>query len=97
TSRTEDGYAIYAKMTGKASVSKYINFIIDGATAAQGSVYGATDQIKEVMTDGLDCTMYGYFVSISSGKYLNMMLCPIIPCTPCKTFSFHGASFYFHK
>lgn len=92
TSRTEDGYAIYAKMTGKASVGKYINFIIDGATAAQGSVYGATDQIKEVMTDGLDCTMYGYFVSISSGKYLNMIVTAIEPTAATAAVSFAAAS-----
>ncbi len=74
TSRTEDGYAIYAKMTGTASVSKYINFIVEGATTAQGSVYGATDAVKEQLTDGLACTLYGYFCSISSGKFINMIV-----------------------
>ena len=73
-SRTADGYAIYAKMTGVAAVSKYINFNIDGATTAQGSVYGATEAVTAAVTDGLACTLYGYFVSVSSGKYLNMIV-----------------------
>lgn len=74
TTRTADDYAIYAKMTGTASVGSYINFIVDGATTAQGSVYGATDALKEQLTDGLACTLYGYFCSISSGKYINMIV-----------------------
>ena len=79
TTRTEDGYAVYAKMTGVAAVSKYINFNIDGATTAQGSVYGATEEISALVTDGLACTLYGYFVSISSGKYLNMIVTDVVP------------------
>ena len=79
TTRTEDGYAVYAKMTGVAAVSKYINFNIDGATTAQGSVYGATEEITALVTDGLACTLYGYFVSISSGKYLNMIVTDVVP------------------
>ena len=76
-SRTEDGYAIYAEMSGTTAVSKYINFNIEGATTAQGSVYGATEEITAALTDGLNCTLYGYFVSISSGKYLNMIVTSI--------------------
>ena len=76
-SRTEDGYAIYAEMSGTTDVSKYINFNIEGATTAQGSVYGATEEITAALTDGLNCTLYGYFVSISSGKYLNMIVTSI--------------------
>ena len=78
-SRTADGYAIYAKMTGVAAVSKYINFNINGATTAQGSVYGATETITATVTDGLACTLYGYFVSVSSGKYLNMIVTAVEP------------------
>ena len=85
TTRTEDGYAVYAKMTGVAAVSKYINFNIDGATAAQGSVYGATEEITALVTDGLACTLYGYFVSISSGKYLNMIVTDVVPTTATAT------------
>ena len=85
TTRTEDGYAVYAKMTGVAAVSKYINFNIDGATTAQGSVYGATEEITALVTDGLACTLYGYFVSISSGKYLNMIVTDVVPTTATAT------------
>lgn len=79
TSRTENGLAIYASMTGTATVSgNFINFNVDGTTAAVGSIYGATDNVKEVLTDGLECTVYGYFCSISvSGgapKYINLIV-----------------------
>ena len=87
TSRVEDGYAVYAKMTGVAAVSKYINFNIDGATTAQGSVYGATEEINALVTDGLACTLYGYFVSISSGKYLNMIVTDVVPTAAASTFA----------
>ena len=79
TSRTENGLAIYASMTGTAAVSgNFINFNVDGANTAVGSIYGATDNVKEVLTDGLQCTVYGYFCSISvSGgapKYVNIIV-----------------------
>ena len=75
TTRTEDGYAIYAKMAGSVAVSgNYYNFTLDGAESAQGSIYGATDELKAQLSDGLECTLYGYFVSISAGKYINMIV-----------------------
>ncbi len=85
TTRTEDGYAIYAKMTGTVAAGNYINFNVDGATTAQGSVYGATDELKAVLTDGLVCTLYGYFCSISkasgSPKYINMIVTKVETAT----------------
>lgn len=79
TSRTENELAYYASMIGTAAVSgNYINFNVDGAAAAVGNIYGATDNVKEVLTDGLECTVYGYFCSISvSGgapKFINMIV-----------------------
>ena len=84
TTRTEDGYAVYAKMTGTVAVSgNYYNFNIDGATAATGSVYGATDELKAQLTDGLVCTLYGYFCSISKSggapKFINMIVTDVVP------------------
>ncbi len=87
TSRTEDGYAIYAKMAGTVAISgNYYNFNIDGATAAVGSVYGATDEVKAMLSDGLECTLYGYFVSISKSsgapKYINMVVTSVDTAAP---------------
>ena len=79
TTRTADEYAYYAKMTGTVSVSgNYYNFNLDGATTAVGSIYGATDEVKSWLSDGQQCTIYGYFVSISktggAPKYVNMIV-----------------------
>lgn len=84
TTRTADEYAVYAKMTGTVAVSgNYYNFNIDGATAATGSVYGATDELKAQLTDGLVCTLYGYFCSISKSggapKFINMIVTDVVP------------------
>ena len=79
--RTYDDYAFYAKMSGQVVVSgNYFNFTIDGAEKAEGSVYGATDEVKAMLTDGLECTLYGYFCSISKygdpkePKFINMVV-----------------------
>ncbi|MDO4758392.1 MAG: hypothetical protein Q4A18_03925 [Rikenellaceae bacterium] len=79
TTRTADEYAYYAKMTGTVSVSgNYYNFNLDGATTAVGSIYGATDEVKSWLSDGQQCTIYGYFVSISkqsgSPKFVNIIV-----------------------
>lgn len=86
TTRTEDGYAIYAKMTGTVSISgNYYNFLVDGATTAQGSFYGITDAIKAKVSDGMQCTLYGYFCSISKSggapKYINMIVTDVAAAT----------------
>ena len=84
TTRVEDEYAYYAKMTGTVAVSgNYYNFNVDGATTAVGSIYGATDELKTQLSDGLQCTLYGYFVSISktggAPKYVNMIVTSVEP------------------
>ena len=74
TSRTEDDDAQFVKFTGTPSVGNYINIIMEGTEAAQGSIYGATDEVKAMFTDGVEATIYGYFCSISSGKYINVVV-----------------------
>lgn len=79
TTRVEDEYAYYAKMTGTVQVSgNYYNFNVPGAETAVGSLYGLTDEFKAELTDGLECTLYGYFVSISKSggapKFVNMIV-----------------------
>ena len=74
TSRTDNDYAQFVKFTGTPSVGNYINIIMEGTEAAQGSIYGATDEVKAMFTDGVEATIYGYFCSISSGKYINVVV-----------------------
>ena len=79
TTRVNDEYAYYAKMTGTVSISgNYYNFNIPGAETAVGSIYGATDELKTQLSDGMECTLYGYFISISKSsgapKYVNMVV-----------------------
>ncbi len=78
TTRVNDEYAYYAKMTGTVSINgTYYNFILADATTAQGSFYGATDELKAQLSDGMECTIYGYFTSLSGGKYINMVVTSI--------------------
>ncbi|MBQ2784870.1 MAG: OB-fold nucleic acid binding domain-containing protein [Alistipes sp.] len=78
TTRVNDEYAYYAKMTGTVAINgNYYNFILPGATTAQGSFYGATDELKVQLADGMECTIYGYFTSLSGGKYINMVVTSI--------------------
>ena len=80
TTRTADDYAYYAKMSGKVVVSgNYFNFQVEGAETAMGSVYGATDEVKAALSDGMECTLYGYFCSISGGRYINIIVTSIEP------------------
>ena len=84
TTRVANEYAYYAKMTGTASISgNYYNFNIPGAETAVGSVYGATDKVKSWLADGMECTLYGYFFSISktagAPKYINIIVTSVEP------------------
>ena len=88
--RVEDEYAYYAKMTGTVSVSgNYYNFNVPGAETAVGSIYGATDELKAQLADGLECTLYGYFISISKSsgapKFVNMIVTSVEVATRAKT------------
>ena len=82
--RVNDEYAYFAKMTGTVAVSgNYYNFILPGAETAQGSIYGATDEVKSWLEDGMECTLYGYFFSISktggAPKYINIIITSVEP------------------
>lgn len=84
TTRVENEYAYYAKMTGTVAVSgNYYNFNIPGAETAVGSIYGATDEVKSWLADGMECTLYGYFFSISktggAAKYINIIVTSVEP------------------
>ncbi len=90
TTRVENEYAYYAKMTGTVAVSgNYYNFNIPGAETAVGSIYGATDEVKSWLADGMECTLYGYFFSISktggAPKYINIIVTSVEPAASVST------------
>lgn len=65
--------AVYGVMTGTINVSgNYVNVALDGTTAARGSVYYASDELKAKLQDGVKYTLYGYFTQTStSGETVN--------------------------
>lgn len=87
--RVEDEYAYYAKMTGAVAVSgNYYNFNIPGAETAVGSIY-ATDEVKAQLSDGMECTLYGYFYAIAktggAPKYINIIVTSVEPAASVST------------
>ncbi|ROT02997.1 hypothetical protein [Lepagella muris] len=72
---TENLLAEYVELPGTVTISgNYYNVVIEGATA-QGSIYYAPDYIKAMLSDGLKCTLTGYFVAVSGkGKYFNILV-----------------------
>ncbi len=74
TSRVNDELAVYAQFVGTPSVGNYINITVDGASTAMGSVYQATDEQKALFTDGEEALISGYFITVSSGKYVNFVI-----------------------
>lgn len=66
---------IYSTFTGTVTVSgNYINIVLDGTTV-QVSPYGATNAVKDELTDGATVTFEGYVMAIASkGKYLNTLI-----------------------
>ncbi len=77
--RTDDFGAIYCQFTGTASVGSYINFTVDGAETAQGSAYYCPSDIKAQLVDGQKYTIVGYFSSVSSGRYFNVIITEVLP------------------
>lgn len=65
---------VYSTFKGTAVVGKYINIKLDGTTV-QLSPYGASDNIKAMITDGAEVTIEGYVMAIASkGLYLNTIV-----------------------
>ena len=92
TTRVENEMCYFAKMTGVLSISTnsdgtktYYNFNINGAETAVGSLYNPSEEIKAQLVDGMECTLYGYFTSISktggAPKYINIIVTSVEPAT----------------
>lgn len=73
--RSTNELAEYVQFVGEASVNgNYYNFLVDGATNAQGSGYQVPQFIRDQITSGETYKITGYFASISSGKYFNVVI-----------------------
>lgn len=72
--RTDNATAQYVTFTAKASVGSYINFIFPEGNTPQGSGYQVPQFIKDKLVDGEMMDITGYFVSVSSGKYFNVVI-----------------------
>lgn len=83
---TDAKLAVFAQFTGTISISgNYYNFAVDGAETAVGSLYWATDAQKALFEDGKTYTVTGYFLSISSGKYVNFVPTAAVEATATKS------------
>ena len=72
--RTGDYAPEYVTLTAEVKISgNYVNFLV-GSETCQGSSYMTTPEMKAQLTDGETTTVTGYFVSVSSGKFYNVLL-----------------------
>ncbi len=78
--RDDNELAEYISLTGKASVNgNYYNFIVDGAETAQGSGYMVPNNIREMIANDEEYTITGYFITISGGRYVNIVITGVTP------------------
>lgn len=73
--RTVNEAPIYASFTGKVVINgNYINIVLDG-TSVQVSPYGASGDLKSMLSDGSEVSFEGYVVAVAGkGKYLNTII-----------------------
>ncbi len=95
--RTDNEIAVYGTMDGKVSITESkngtfnYNVIIAGSEKAQGSFYGITDEIKNMITDGADITLTGYLINVASGKFCNMVVTSVKTNTAASALSLSRA------
>lgn len=76
--RSASERAYYTTMEGTLSISgDYYNVEL-GIENVQGSIYFATDEVKAKMANGQDVKLKGYFISVSSGKYANLIVTEVV-------------------
>lgn len=73
--RSGDYTAEYVSFIGTVKFSgNYVNFILDGEEKVQGSGYQVPADMKAKLNDGSRMKITGYFVSVSSGKFFNVVI-----------------------
>lgn len=76
--RTDNELGVYCKISGTTAVNgNNINIKVEGAETAQGSVYGITDEIRELLVDGTEQSITGYFIAIAGSRYCNVVVTEI--------------------
>ena len=76
--RSASERAYYTTMEGTLAISgNYYNVEL-GIENVQGSIYYATDEVKAQMANGQDVKLKGYFISVSSGKYANLIVTEVV-------------------
>ena len=76
--RSASERAYYTTMEGTLAISgNYYNVDL-GLDNVQGSIYYATDKVKAQMANGQDVKLKGYFISVSSGKYANLIVTEVV-------------------
>ncbi len=76
---TADFSAEYIQVTATVTLSgNYVNFSVDGATTAGGSVYQIPADMKAKLQSGKEYLLRGYYLSVSKSggapKYFNVLL-----------------------
>lgn len=84
--RTADSQPEFITVTGEISISgNYYNVKVAGTESYDASLYMVPDKFKNVVEDGKRYTITGYFVSISGGSHLNIMVTGIAPAAASRS------------
>ncbi|MBQ1185646.1 MAG: chitobiase/beta-hexosaminidase C-terminal domain-containing protein, partial [Muribaculaceae bacterium] len=76
--RSASERAYYTTMEGTLSISGNFYNVELGIENVQGSIYYATDEVKAKMANGQDVKLKGYFISVSSVKYANLIVTEVV-------------------
>lgn len=76
--RSASERAYYTTMEGTLSISGDFYNVELGIENVQGSIYYATDEVKAKMANGQNLKLKGYFISVSSGKYANLIVTEVV-------------------
>ena len=76
--RSASERAYYTTMEGTRSISNNYYNVELGIENVQGSIYYATDEVKAKMANGQNVKLKGYFISVSSGKYANLIVTEVV-------------------
>ena len=76
--RSASERAYYTTMEGTLSISDKFYNVELGIENVQGSIYYATDEVKAKMANGQNLKLKGYFISVSSGKYANLIVTEVV-------------------
>ncbi len=78
--------AEFVSIDCSASVSgNYYNFNVDGAETAVGSGYMVPDNIRALISDGGNYTISGYLITVSGGRYANIVITDVQPLNASKS------------